>query len=163
MSPGAEVRRAAPSNSPEAEPIEGPIPASLNEILQAEGVNVDDPQVSRAIEISLQLTGGPLPLIPPDFLREYGEVDPELPSRIIKWTETQSAHRRALEKQRAERSERRLDRGQYIAGGVALGGLLIAGVTGIFGSPFASVAIAILAVGGPTAAIALTRIWPPSK
>jgi uncharacterized membrane protein len=33
----------------------------------------------------------------PEMLKEYAEIDPELPNRLIKWTEEESNHRRKLD------------------------------------------------------------------
>lgn len=38
------------------------------------------------------------PLLPPEMLKEYKEVDPELPGRVIKRSEDESLHRRICEK-----------------------------------------------------------------
>lgn len=37
-------------------------------------------------------------LLPPEMLKEYKEVDPEFPARIVKWSEEESQHRRICEK-----------------------------------------------------------------
>jgi len=101
--------------------------------------------------------GGSLPLPPPSILKEYQEIDPALVGKIIQWTELQSDHRKTLEKLRTERSENRFDRGQWIAATVAIGGLCLAALLGKFGNPWVAVAIAVVSVGGPTAAIWLAH------
>lgn len=35
----------------------------------------------------------------PDSMKEYKEVDPSIPSRLIQWTEDESKHRRKIESQ----------------------------------------------------------------
>ena len=108
------------------------IPPVLNSVLRNAGIDPRDPSVSKALEVSLtMMVGGALPLAPPPILKEYQNVKPELVDKIVEWTETQSIHRRALEKTRSDRSENRLDRGQWIAATVALGGLLLATIEGI--------------------------------
>jgi uncharacterized membrane protein len=37
-------------------------------------------------------------ILPPEMLKEYKEVDPEFPARLIKWSEEESQHRRFYEK-----------------------------------------------------------------
>lgn len=91
------------------------------------------------------------------MLREYSEAVPGLGERIIGWVEQQSEHRRTLENLRTKGAEDRMKRGQVLAAAVAAIGLIVSGVDAIFGNPWAAAIIAIVAVGGPTAAVALTR------
>jgi uncharacterized membrane protein len=140
------------------------IPAALDSVLRTAGVDTRDPNVVRALEISLTMMfSDALPLPPPPILKEYDSVHPELVNKIIEWTEQQSAHRRALEKTRTERSESRFDRGQWIAATVAVGGLCLAAIEGTFGSPAVAIAIAVVAIGGPTAAIWIAQNIRPSS
>jgi hypothetical protein len=37
-------------------------------------------------------------ILPPEMLKEYKEVDPEFPARLVKWSEVESEHRRICEK-----------------------------------------------------------------
>jgi hypothetical protein len=101
------------------------------------------------------------------MLAEYQEVLPDLPQRFVEWTETQAAHRRELECMRAEGLENRMNRGQWGALIVAVAGLGISGAVGIFGYWVASAVIAVVSVGGPTAAVILASNssfgWPRSK
>jgi uncharacterized membrane protein len=137
------------------------IPPALDSALQRAGIDTRDPQVFRALEISLtMMVSGSLPLPPPQILQEYKSISPALVEKFVEWTELQSAHRRELERTGTERAERRFDRGQWIAATVATGGLLLAAVVGIFGNPWVAGMIAIVAVGGPTAAIWLARGVP---
>jgi hypothetical protein len=53
------------------------------------------------------------------------------------------------------KEDNRFDRGQWIAASVALGGLALASIVGIIGNPWVAGVIAIVAVGGPTAAVAM--------
>jgi uncharacterized membrane protein len=100
---------------------------------------------------------GSLPLAPPPILKEYQSIKPELVDKLIEWTEKQATHRRDLERIRTERSENRFDRGQKIAASVALGGLILAAGEGILGNPWVAAIIAVVAIGGPTAAIIMAR------
>jgi hypothetical protein len=56
-----------------------------------------------------------------------------------------------------------MDRGQHMAGAVAICGLLLSATVGIFGSAWASGIIAIVSIGGPTAAVWLARGAAPPK
>jgi uncharacterized membrane protein len=120
-------------------------------------VDTRDPNVSKAIEISLLMFSGSLPLPPPTVMAEYNNAFPGLVEKIVSWTEEQRQHRMRLERMRTEGSEARFDRGQWIAGAVALGGLALASMVSIVGNPWVAAVIAIVAVGGPTAAIAIAR------
>jgi uncharacterized membrane protein len=136
------------------------IPPGLDSVLRTAGID-PTPELTKAIEISLMMFSGSLPLPPPPILAEYEKAFPGLVLKIIKWTEEQRSHRQALERQRTSGSENRMDRGQYIAGAVAIWGLTMAAVAGIW-STFVGVVIAIVAIGGPTAAIWLARTTKPS-
>jgi uncharacterized membrane protein len=139
------------------------IPSPLDIALRSVGIDPKDPNISRALQISLTMMySGTLPFIPPPILREYRNIRPELIDKLIQWTEDQAKHRRDLEHLRTQGSERRLDRGQHIGAIVALGGLVLAAIVGIYGNMWAAIAIAVVAVGGPTAAIVLARIFGPS-
>jgi uncharacterized membrane protein len=136
------------------------IPPALDSVLRNVGINPQDPAVSKALEVSLttmMMYGGSLPLAPPQILKEYQKIKPELVDKFVEWTEAQSAHRRELEKTRVDRSERRLDRGQFIAAAVAIGGLFLSTVEGIGGNAYVAAVMAVVAIGGPTAAIWLAR------
>jgi len=111
------------------------IAPGLDVALRTAGLNPDDPQVTKAIQISLMMiSGGALPLPPPSILAEYEKAYPGIVSKIIEWTEQQRAHRQALERQRTEGSERRMNRGQIIAGTVAVSDLVLAALTGAAGA-----------------------------
>jgi uncharacterized membrane protein len=93
--------------------------------------------VQRTIEVirvSSISARGTLPLPPPQLLAEYQDVLPDLPQRLINWTETQSAHRRELEMLQAEGQEKRMNRGQSGALAVSVIGLVIAGIVGVYGN-----------------------------
>ena len=134
------------------------VPPALESALRSIGVDPRDPNVSKAlIEISATMMfSGSLPLAPPQILKEYGNIRPELIDKLIEWTEQQSAHRRNLETLRTEGSERRMYRAQYIGAAVALGGLSLAAYVAHY-SAAAAIAIALVSVGGPTAAIWLAH------
>lgn len=101
------------------------------------------------------MSAAALSFIPPEILAEYERVFPGLGERLLRWTERQQDHRIELEKMRARGSKKRKDRAQIGSLVVAAGGIVIAGVVGIVGSWIAASVIAIVAVGGPLAAVAL--------
>ena len=132
-------------------------PPTLESVLRNIGIDPMDPNVSKALEISLTMMfSGSLPLAPPPILREYGNIRPELIDKLVEWTEQQSAHRREMERLRTEGSEKRQNRSQWIGATVAIGGLILAAIVGSYSVPTA-IAIALVAVGGPTAAIWLAH------
>jgi uncharacterized membrane protein len=134
------------------------IPPALDSALRTAGIDTRDPNVFRALQISLTMMfSGSLPLPPPEILKEYENIRPELVNKLVEWTEQQAGHRRSLEVVKVQRTENRYDRGQTIAASVAIGGLIISGIVGIFGNPWVAAVIAIVSVGGPTAAIWLAR------
>jgi uncharacterized membrane protein len=124
-------------------------------------------RVSRSKLLSSISARGVLPLPPAQMLAEYKEILPDLPQRFVDWTETQAAHRRELERMRAEGLENRMNRGQWGALIVAVVGLGISGAVGILGHWVASAVVAVVSVGGPTAAVLLASNssfgWPRSK
>jgi uncharacterized membrane protein len=133
------------------------LPPGLDKALRTAGVDPQDPNVTKTLDISLNLmmARGSLPLPPPALLSEYDRAFPGLVGKIIEWTESQRSHRLKLEKQVTDGAERRMDRGQFIAGATALCGLGMATICGIIGNPFVACTIAIVAIGGPAAAIVL--------
>jgi len=73
-------------------------------------------------------------------------------------------HRHRLEEETTRRSEDRMDWSQRFALAVAIFGLAASAVVGIYGSAWASTVIAIASVGGPGAAMILSRmIGRPQK
>lgn len=99
---------------------------------------------------------GQLPLPPPSILAEYEQHFPGLCEKVVGWTEAQRTHRQTLERQKTDGQEKRMNRGQIIAGAVALWGLTMATIAAAWSTP-AAIAIAIVCIGGPTAAIYLAR------
>jgi uncharacterized membrane protein len=135
------------------------IPAALDGALRSAGVDLQNPDVTKAIEISLSLmvATGSLPVPPASILAEYNDTIPGLGDKIVSWTEEQRKHRQGLEKLRTDGAERRMDRGQIFAGVIAVWGLTMAAAVGIFGSLYVGIALAVVSIGGPTAAIWLAK------
>lgn len=137
-----------------------PLPPEAERRLREIGDDPTDQRIRRAVLLGTSFAG---PIPPPEVLREYRQVVPELPERIVGWTEIQLQHRHALERQAADAAERLRNRGQVISGGLAAMGLALAGAVGIWGNPFVAATLAIVAVGGPTAAFILARALPPGR
>jgi uncharacterized membrane protein len=100
------------------------------------------------------MASGSLPLPPASILSEYNQAFPGLVEKIIFWTEEQRKHRQLLERQRAERVE---GRSNFFVG------TYVGGCRCYFCNPWAAGVIAIVSIGGPTAAIWLARIANVSK
>ncbi len=83
----------------------------------------------------VQSFSGPLPH--PDILRQFEQVAPGAAERIIKMAEDQSSHRRDLEKKVIESDISRSRWGQILGFVIAVTGLLVSAVIGIFGNPIA--------------------------
>ena len=91
---------------------------------------------------------------------------PGLSTKLIKWTEEETAHRRALEIRSFEEVQKLRVRGQYFGLAAAFVGLIVSGVIGtfaaVYNSPAAAVTasiIAIVSVGGPFAARLFAKSW----
>jgi uncharacterized membrane protein len=86
---------------------------------------------------------GPIP--PPGLLKQYGEIIPDAPERILAMAEKQSLHRQYLEKIVVEGDNKRANKGQWMAFALAfltiIGGFYliylskdILGISAILGS-----------------------------
>jgi uncharacterized membrane protein len=105
----------------------------------------------------MMMASGSLPLPPPAVLSDYNEAFPGLVEKIVDWTEEQRQHRMRLENQVTAGTENRMNRGQLIAASVAIIGLGLAALVGIVGNPYVAMVIAVVSIGGPTAAVYLAR------
>lgn len=154
-----------PPNQPDRPPDHPPtrsgplnqelIPPSIDSVLRTAGVDTQDPNVTRALEV--MLFSGSLPLPPPSVLSEYERHFPGLVERLVGWTDTQRIHRQSLERLRTEGSENRMNRSQLIAGGIGALGLVCSTIAGVIGNPWVAGVIAMVSIGGPTAAIILAK------
>jgi uncharacterized membrane protein len=153
----------APTTRPEqaadvlSQPQTEILPPGLNDVLRTAGVDTEDPNVTKALAISLMMFRGSLPIPPPPVLEEYERISPGLTKQLIDWTDQQRQHRQAIEKKKTDGSEARMNRGQFIAAGIAVLGLALSTVLGIFGNPWVAAVMAIVSIGGPTAAVYLAR------
>jgi uncharacterized membrane protein len=135
------------------------IPPEITSAFRTAGVDPSNPGISRAIQFSLMLFGGPIP--PPSLLAEYNKAMPGLGDKIVGWTEQQRDHRQSMERERLRGSQNRQNRGQLIAALVAFWGLTLSAVVGIWGSPWVGGILAVVSVGGPVAAIVLANTFRP--
>jgi hypothetical protein len=115
------------SLAPEDQPAETEIiPLELDTALRTAGVDTRDPKISKAVEMSLEMSlmmySGTLPLPPPPMLAAYNDAFPGVVEKIISWTDQQRDHRFNIERTRVVRSEDRLDRSQRNAFIIALAG-----------------------------------------
>ena len=153
------VRESEPKHPPPIDEslLEGqaiPLPPEAEGRLRDIGVDPNDPRFRFAVLIGTAFAG---PIPPPSMLLEYRAVHPDLPAKIIQWSEIQRDHRVAMEKTAADGAESRMNRGQIFAFCVACPGLCLSAVAGIAGSPIVGSVIAIVSIGGPTAAFVLAR------
>ena len=154
-----EIRKRPNQSRPEesargASP-EPTLPADIGQTLRAAGLDPSDPNFIRVLAISLKFFSGQHALPPAEHVAPWEELYPGISAKIVQWTEEQGAHRRALEKERTNRAEERMDRSQRNALIVAIVGLILAAIVGVTGSAFAAAAIALFAVGGPATTLAL--------
>lgn len=125
------------------------IPPEVKEALKGQGIDLDDPTVKGQLIVALESAyHGPIPS--PEMLGSYDRVRPGTSDQIIKWTDKQINHRMSLEKSGSKHQQDRMDRGQIIAGTVALTGIVAGALVGVFGDPVVGIAIAAIGVGGPT-------------
>ena len=133
------------------------LPPSLVKILRDQGIDPRDPEVSKVLEITFTSISGSSSLPPAVLLEQWERLYPGITAKFVEWTEAQSSHRRALETERSQRSEARQDKSQIIFGITAVTGLFLSAAVGVWGHWFVATVIAIVSVGGPTAATALAN------
>jgi uncharacterized membrane protein len=96
------------------------------------------------------------PLLPPEVLRQYGEVVPGLEQKLVEWVENETSHRQKLEVDSFEEAKSLRARSQIAGPAVAIVSILAAASVAIYNPTTASASIAIVAVivgvGGPFAA-----------
>lgn len=139
------------------------LPPDIRAVFETGGV-----QITTEIAASLAMYRGPWP--PPTILAEYEALFPGWGQRMLELTEKQVAHRQSLEAKQVDRSERRMDAGQYFGFSVAIASLLAASTIFTFAPPFwatsiAALGIVVVGVGGPTVArvLATKFHWPDKQ
>jgi|GEM_PF-1371222 uncharacterized membrane protein len=119
---------------------------------------VKDPRVVKIL-VGLARFTGSLPY-PPDFILEGWErIYPGITQKLIEQTERQTAHRHRLEEMRAVGAEKRANRGQLIMAAIAVIGLSLSAYVGVNGNWIVGSVLAIVSIGGPTAATAIAHGW----
>ena len=162
--PKLSSSRGSAGDAPVQRPSSEVIPPALEEELERLGVDISNPEISRAVEVVLSKTyAGPMMLPPAFVLEEYKKEFPEIVPKLLQWTDKQIDHRQAIEWEIVRAAERRKDRSQLGAAGVAVIGLLCSTVMAMGGATAAAVVTAIVAVGGPVAAYTLARFAPGAK
>jgi len=136
------------------------VPAVIEEVLRSAGIEPSDPRFTRALEVSLKLVSGSLPLPPAEYIEPWEKIIPGTGAKIVEWTEKQGDHRRRLEVFRSEQTERRLDRGQLIAAAVAMFGLFLSAYVAVNNGPaIVALGLALFSIGGPTACLIIAARW----
>ena len=107
--------------------------------------------------MAISATSSPLPS--PAVLADYARIDPVLPAKFTDQFVAQGAHRMQLEDLVTRGSERRQNLGQLLTFTLAISGLGLAALCGIFGNPIVGSILAIVSVGGPMAAFVLARVF----
>jgi uncharacterized membrane protein len=109
-----------PSNDPLLEEGVPALPPELQRQLARAGADLNDPKILLAMAVARKYSG---PIPSPEMLNAYRSVHPDLPEKIIAWTEAQTAHRQKLEALAVSASEQRRSRGQLFTFGIACLGL----------------------------------------
>src|SRR5260370_11897696 len=127
------------------------------ELLRIVGIDTRE-KTAAVLAISASVSRSPFPS--PEMLHAYDEYKDGMGSEVVEWIKDQTRHRQGLERDRTGGSERRLDRSQVFALAIAMAGLIIAALPSHW-STFVAAVIAIVAVGGPSAASILARLIDP--
>lgn len=139
------------------------VPADNVEVLK-DTLGVDVARMSAAqvqeVAVALSRSMSASPYSSAEMMQEYRDRGfPDLPDKIVRSIDLQTAHRQGLESLVTKGGERRKDRAQWGAQAVAVTGLVGALVAGYLGVPSAvRVAAIVVAIGGPNAATILGRV-----
>lgn len=135
------------------------LPPEILAKLKLEGIDPAEPQIQRITRIllkeSLEISSGPVP--PPGMCAEYEKIWPGFTKKMVAQAVVQSRHRRTLETQMVSGAEQRRNRGQIMAGSVAFCGVALSAYLAFKGLITVPIIMLLLCIGGPTAAIALSR------
>lgn len=125
-----------------------------SEILPREELEKLSPQARERLEFFFEVVKSPL--LPPKLLREYDQAVPGLAVKLVSWTESETDHRRTMDRLAFDESNRIRSRGQTFGFVVALTGVAAAAVLGAFSAAYGSAAgataavfLAVVSVGGP--------------
>jgi hypothetical protein len=130
------------------------MPPEAAEAFRKAGIETPE-KVAAVIAASLSISRSPFPSA--DMLREYDAFKPGMGAEVVDWIKGQTLHRQSLESQTTTGSETRLNRSQNNALIIALCGMVAAGAVSYW-SPTTAVAIALLAIGGPSGASIVARL-----
>jgi len=131
------------------------LPEQIARSLQRQGIDPDDPQVALILSQVAHFQG---PMPHPDIMAGYNEIYPQAAELIFSNFESQSEHRRHIEKKQVLGSEIRQYVSQVSSFLIALSGLGISGYLGLTTDRWlVPIVIALVAVGGPSTATILSR------
>ena len=103
------------------------------------------------------------PLLPPEVMRQYGEVIPGLEEKLVQWTEDETSHRRGMELAAFDEARQLRMRAQIAGPLLAVLSVVVASSIALYNPSWAGAAIAtvivIAGVGGPFAARQLASRW----
>jgi hypothetical protein len=109
------------------------------------------PPEAAAIVVKAVMHAGPIPS--PELLGAYPD---DIQSKIIEWADSQHKHRLALEVTETAGNQARMNRGQWMTGGIALASIVAAAIAAVLSRTWIAPAFIVVAgVGGPTGASAL--------
>ena len=91
------------------------------------------------------------------MLGEYDAYKPGMGAEVVEWIKSQTRHRQSLEIQTTGGSENRLNKSQTQAFGIALLGMIAAAIISNW-SVTTAIAVAVLAIGGPSGASVVARL-----
>jgi len=134
-------------------------------VLQQLGLDVESPHaLAEAIELLSTVTMSRSPYPSAEMLTGYERFRSGFADRIIDKIDAQTRHRQRLEEERVFKDERRRDRGQIFGFITAITGLVVSALIALQGGSFVVASIiAIVAVGGPSAANLLARYFERTK
>jgi uncharacterized membrane protein len=130
-------------------------------LLQQLGLDVESPHaIAEAIELLSTVTMSRSPYPSAEMLSGYEQFRSGFADRILDKIDAQTTHRQRLEEARVFKDERRRDHSQIFGFVTAIAGLSVSALITLQGGSFlvASI-IAIVAVGGPSAANVLARYF----
>jgi uncharacterized membrane protein len=163
MSPSGNERLSGSANTPESGNPEGTkslpdiIPPEAVEVLRKAGI--DSPEKAAAvITVAASVSRSPYPS--PEMLRAYEDFRPGMADQVLQQVHEQRKHRQNLEKLRTKGSERRMNHAQRNSLIIAILSIFLAAGAAYYSTIVAGV-IAVVGVGGPSAATILARYIDP--
>lgn len=90
---------------------------------------------------------GPIPSA--TELKKYNDIHPNFADRIIRMTEKEVEHRHTVTENNTKEERALQKRGQIFSASIAISGMVIAAIVGIWGSPAVGYTIAGGALGSP--------------